>query len=85
MKKTRIATIYDPRYIKLIKELILLRKNESIHQATVAEVMGITQPDISKIERFERRMDIMELSDYVNAIVGKDKTQITILSLLKEQ
>lgn len=32
--------------------------------------MPITQPDVSKIERFERRLDALELIDWLQAIGG---------------
>lgn len=68
MNLTRPATIHDSRYREIIEFLIESRKRLGVHQAEIAEAMGWTQPYISKIERFERRLDVLELTDYVNAI-----------------
>jgi transcriptional regulator with XRE-family HTH domain len=72
MKKTRPATIHDPRYQKIIKPLVNARKVAGLNQSDIADAMGLTQPDISKIERLERRLDALELVDYIAAVAAGD-------------
>ena len=63
-----MTTIYDPRYIKLIEHLEKVRKDAKISQATLAAALGLEQPIISKVESFDRRIDIIELHDWLTAI-----------------
>lgn len=57
----------DPRYRIVIASLINLREEAGLSQALLAEKIGLSQPDISKIERYERRIDILELHDWIMA------------------
>lgn len=66
--RKRPPTIHDSRYADLIELLIAERVNASISQATLADKLGIEQPDISKIERLVRRIDVLEFFDWVNAL-----------------
>ena len=71
IRKSNGATIYDPKYRLIIKELVALRKRASLKQEDIAQVTGLTQPDISKIERYERRIDALELAKWLKATKGK--------------
>lgn len=53
-------TIFDKRYRSLISELAIERKRLGISQQELAEFVGVKQPDISKLEKFERRLDVLE-------------------------
>lgn len=53
-------TIFDERYRALINQLAAERKRLGLSQQDLAEIIGIKQPDISKIEKFERRLDVLE-------------------------
>jgi predicted transcriptional regulator len=55
-------TIYDKRYQSLISELTKERVRLSISQDELAASVGLNQSDISKIEKFEKRLDVLELS-----------------------
>ena len=55
-------TIYDKRYQSLISELSKERIRLSISQDELAASVGLNQSDISKIEKFEKRLDVLELS-----------------------
>ena len=55
-------TIYDKRYQELISELTKERIRLSISQDELAAQIGLNQSDISKIEKFEKRLDVLELS-----------------------
>lgn len=69
-RKNYQSTIHAPQYRAIIKELIALRKAAELHQAAIAKALGLTQPDISKIERGERRIDALELAKWMRAVGG---------------
>ena len=69
-KKT--STIHDPRYKSLISRLTSLRKESGLLQEDIADRLGLSQSDISKIERCERRLDAVEFTDYLRAIAPEN-------------
>lgn len=60
MIKTK--TIYNKFYQSLISELTKERIRLSISQSELADNVGLNQSDISKIEKFEKRLDVLEFS-----------------------
>lgn len=48
--------------------LIELRKNSGLTQSELAKVIGVDQSFISKVERGERRLDIVEFLFYCRAL-----------------
>jgi len=73
-KSSHHSTIHQPRYKALIKKLIAIRLNAGLKQEDMAEILGLTQPDVSKIERFERKLDALELIQWLEATGGNLKT-----------
>lgn len=69
-------TIFDQQYRSLIDELSLERKRLSISQQGLAEAIGVKQPDISKIEKFERRLDVLEFALILKALRVKDNAKL---------
>lgn len=69
-----MATIYDQRYIRLIEHLTKVRKNLGVTQAQLAKSLTVEQSMISKVEGIERRLDVIELSDWLFAL-GYDRVQ----------
>ncbi|MFC1991859.1 helix-turn-helix domain-containing protein [Chloroflexota bacterium] len=63
-----MSTIHDQRYIKLITELREVRKGKNITQEQLAVKLNKSQSYIAKIEKLERRLDVIELIDWLNAI-----------------
>jgi transcriptional regulator with XRE-family HTH domain len=61
-------TIHDEAYQALIVELARERVRLHISQEELAKQLGLSQSDISKIEKFERRLDILEFSMILNAL-----------------
>jgi predicted transcriptional regulator len=59
---TKNKTIYDKRYQELISELTKERVRLSVSQDELAAQIGLNQSDISKIEKFEKRLDVLEFS-----------------------
>lgn len=72
MQNPRPSSIHDIRYQDVIKLIVNARKDKNLSQSELAEKLGFSQPDISKIERMERRIDIIELLDFLNFVAGDD-------------
>jgi transcriptional regulator with XRE-family HTH domain len=61
-------SIHDPRYVAMINHLKKVRKNLKVNQETLGERMGWNQQDISRVESFVRRLDFIELCDWLDAL-----------------
>ena len=64
----RMSTIYDPRYIKLIEHLASIRSTKKITQQQLAKKLDQEQSFVSKVESIDRRLDIIELYDWLAAL-----------------
>jgi len=63
-----MSTIHDKRYRAIIKTLIQNREEQGIKQQALSARLGKPQSYVSKVEIFERRLDIIELYDWLNAL-----------------
>ncbi|MCH7336183.1 helix-turn-helix transcriptional regulator [Acinetobacter sp. NIPH 2699] len=63
-----MRSIHDPRYQDLIKKLIELRESKNVTQVDLARRLNKPQSYVSKIEILERRIDVIELCDWINAL-----------------
>ena len=61
-----MSSIHDPRYRKLIQELIAIRELKKITQVELATSLKKPQSYVAKVENFDRRVDIIELYDWLN-------------------
>lgn len=61
-------SIYSHDYSSFLDQLRKAREEKSLTQAQVAERLQQTQSFVSKIERGERRLDVVELRAYCSAI-----------------
>jgi predicted transcriptional regulator len=61
-------TIHDNLYQRLVNELEQERIRLNISQGELAAQVGLNQSDISKIEKFERRLDVLEFSMILKAL-----------------
>lgn len=61
-------SIYSEEYDLLRKLLRDVREEKGLTQTDVAERLGQTQSFVSKIERGERRLDLLELRSFCNAV-----------------
>ena len=66
-QKQSISSIHDPEYHKIVDALVCLREKSKLSQKAIAREIGLTQPDVSKIERRERRIDILEALRWIRA------------------
>lgn len=74
MKK--IKTIHDTNYQKLIFELAQERVRLSISQEELAAQLGLNQSDISKIEKYEKRLDVLEFAMILQALRIADNSRL---------
>jgi len=81
-----MSTIHDPRYSLMIAQLIHLRNEKGITQVNLASKLSKPQSYISKTEGLERRLDVVELVDWL-AVLETDPLQflekLKLLGILK--
>lgn len=63
-----MSSIHNPRYRAVIKALIELRESRNMTQVQLATSLKKPQSYVSKIENFERRIDIIELQDWLEIL-----------------
>ena len=73
-----MSSIHDPRYRKLIQKLIAIRELRKITQVELATSLEKNQSYIAKVENYDRRIDIIELYDWLKAL------DVPIENFLKE-
>lgn len=68
MKLTRPSSIHNKRHRDMIALLVKARTEARVSQTELAYALHMKQPDISKIENNERRLDVIEFLDIVRHI-----------------
>lgn len=61
-------SIYSQEYSLFLEQLRKAREEKGLTQTDVAQKLGQTQSFVSKVERGERRLDIVELRAFCSAI-----------------
>lgn len=61
-------SIYSHEYELFLEQLKLARESRALTQIQLAERLGQTQSFVSKVERGERRLDIVELRAFCKAM-----------------
>ena len=61
-------SIYTDEYSLFLRELRQVREEKGLTQTDIAVRLGQTQSFISKVERGERRLDVVELRAYCDAL-----------------
>lgn len=61
-------SIYTREYAVFLEQLRKARETKNLTQIEVAEHLGQTQSFVSKVERGERRLDVVELLAFCSAI-----------------
>lgn len=69
-------TIHDSLYRRLVHELTQERIRLNISQGELATQVSLNQSDISKIEKFERRLDVLEFSMILKALRIKENVRL---------
>ncbi|MFW2011467.1 helix-turn-helix domain-containing protein [Acinetobacter bereziniae] len=63
-----MRSIHGPKYQDLIKKLIELRESKDVTQVELAQRLGKPLSYVSKVEILERRLDVIELMDWLTAL-----------------
>ena len=63
-----MSSIHDPRYRKVIQILIELRESKKITRVQLASSLKEHQSYVAKVENFERRLDFIELYDWLKVL-----------------
>ena len=61
-------SIYNPDYIAMIDHLKEIRKSKKVTQVALADSIDWNHRDISKVESFVRRLDLIELCSWLDAL-----------------
>ena len=61
-------SVFSDAYASMLKSLIALRKERGMSQVELATRLGKEQPFISRIERGERRVDVVEFYALAQAL-----------------
>lgn len=77
-----MSSIHDPRYKILIEELIKMRELKNITQVELATSLKKPQSYIAKVETLERRIDILELYDWL-LVLGVPISDFLKISLVR--
>lgn len=76
MSMKRNKTIHNNLYTNLIEALSRERKRLGLSQTDVASCIGMRQSEISKIESFERRLDILEFKELLKIYHVEDNLEL---------
>jgi len=63
-----MSSIHDPRYRNLVKKLIQIREFKNVTQVELATSLKKPQSYIAKVENLDRRIDVLELHDWLVAL-----------------
>lgn len=61
-------SLRDPRYRAVVARLIALRKAARLNQRDLADRLGRTQSYVAKVELCERRLDVIQLLELLDAL-----------------
>lgn len=65
-----MKTIHTPPYQRLLALLIAARKAAGLTQQELSEKLGRPQSYVSKVERGERRLDVIEFLEMTRSVGG---------------
>lgn len=63
-----MKSIHDPRYVEMISHLKQVRKSKKVSQVELGERLRRDQKYVSKVESLVRRLDLIELCDWLDAL-----------------
>lgn len=78
-------SLQDPRYRAVITRLVAIRNDLDVSQRALADRLGQSRSFVGKVETFERRLDPVQLVDWLRALgVSERKFLIEMLSDIPE-
>ena len=60
--------IYSENYRSIVRSLRAVREEKGVHQADLGRAIGKKQSHISKIERGDRKLDVLEICSIARAL-----------------
>ncbi|WP_426167446.1 helix-turn-helix domain-containing protein [Pseudoduganella sp. R-34] len=63
-----MKSIHRPHYAELIEKLVEVRTSCGVTQTELAKQLGKHQSYVAKIEALDRRLDVVELADWLKAL-----------------
>jgi transcriptional regulator with XRE-family HTH domain len=75
-----MKSIHDPRYRQLVERLIALREECDITQTELAEQLNKPQSYVAKVENLDRRLDVVEIADWLAGLRTSPRLFMTNLS-----
>ena len=63
-----MSSIHDVRYQKLSLNLIQIRESKDMTQVELSIILKKPQSYIAKVENLDRRLDVIELFDWLGAL-----------------
>ena len=75
-------SLRDTRYRAIVGRLVQLRLDLSVSQRALAETLSQPRSYVSKVEIFERRLDFVQLVDWLRAL-GADERKF-LVDMLKD-
>jgi transcriptional regulator with XRE-family HTH domain len=63
-----MKSIHDPRYRQFVERLVFARETAAITQTELAKRLGKHQSFIAKVENLDRRLDVVEVADWLTAL-----------------
>lgn len=77
-------SIHDSRYRRLRQQLRALRMAAGLTQAELADLLGIDQSNLSKVERGERYVDVLVYVDWCKACDADPSIAVAGLIAIEE-
>lgn len=66
-------SLTDPRYRAMIDQLVALRHEAGLTQRDVADRLGVVQAYVWKVEKYQQRLDPLQLVEWLRAIDADEK------------
>lgn len=63
-----MKSIHDPRYVQFIELLTRSREEAQVTQSELAKRLAKPQSFVAKVENLDRRIDVVELTDWLRAL-----------------
>ena len=76
-------TLRTDQHRYLIETLKQLRKDRQVTQTVLAERLGVPQSFVAKVEVGERGLDVVEFTNWLDALGCLDKSQCVIENIRK--
>ena len=83
--KTTTKSIFDKRYADMIDEFVKLRKDKELTQRDLAKLLHVSNCCVARIETRERRVDLIEIIDYLRALGLSNAEIIDFISVIVEK